>query len=42
MCLCGPYRGRPRTFMKDVFDLLVDHCKAAIEEQKQEDPALAG
>jgi site-specific DNA recombinase len=38
----GPYRDRPRTFMKDVFDLLVDHCKAAIEELKQEDPALAG
>jgi site-specific DNA recombinase len=35
----GPLRGRPRTFIKDVFDLLVMHCKAHAEERQREQEA---
>jgi site-specific DNA recombinase len=36
----GPVRGRPRTKVKQIFNLLVKHCKAHTDERQREEDAL--
>ena len=36
----GPLRGRPRTKVKKIFNLLVEHCRAHAEERLREEDAL--